>query len=289
LAAAAAAVVVVALAGCGVAGGQRDLPLPSDDSVPRPTGRLAIRNLIDRAIEDTMDQRTMGFIVSMGVERPDGGDVVRYRGAVDRVRRVGNERATYRGRGWLSIRAVRDRAYVASGDPNWSEALDGHTWLRVSTDDLVGIGTFDDLDLAAPLLWRVADRGDVRAAGTDEVDGHEVANFRFTLPADPERVPSEQSRRVRRLTRVTTDGERTVTGLVAIGGDGLIHRVRLDTEIGPPSADAAAGRRETAVRYDALLHRFNEPVDVEVPPAGATIDIDDAPDAWGIVSWLQTG
>ena len=94
--------VAVVLAACGVTGGQRTVPAVTSDTVPRPKGRPTIRNLIDRAVEDTMDQRTMRFLVTSGVERPSGGDAVRYRGAVDRVRREGNERITYRGRGWLT-------------------------------------------------------------------------------------------------------------------------------------------------------------------------------------------
>src|SRR4029079_18071127 len=162
----------VVLAACGVTGGERTVTTVTSDTVPKPRGRSAIRNLIDRAVEDTMDQPRMRFLVVSGVERPAGGDTVRHRGAVDRVRRVGNERITYQGRGWLSIRALRERSYVASGDPGWRDALGGRTWLRVSTDDLVGIGTCDALDVAATLLWRVADRGDVRAAGTQVIGGH---------------------------------------------------------------------------------------------------------------------
>ena len=159
----------------------------------------------------------------------------------------------------------------------------------MSTDDLAGIGTFDDLDLAATLLWRVVDRGDVRAAGTQDIGGHLLANFRFTLPALPVRVPGASSRRVRRLTTVTSDGERTVTGLVGIGRDGLIHRIRFDTAIGPPTDDGERASAETAVRYEALLSGFGEPVDVERPPRSDTVDIDDARGAWAIVRWLQTG
>jgi len=279
----------LALAACGMTGGARTVPAVTSDTLPQPTGRTAIRNLVDRAVEDTMDQRTTRFVVTSGVERPDRFDVARYRGAVDRVRRVGNERVTYQGRGWLSIRAIRERAYVASADPNWRDTLSGRTWLRVSTDDLVGIGTFDDLDLAATLLTRVVDRGKVRAAGTDVIAGQRLANFRFTLPAAPKRVPGASSRRVRRLTRVTSDGERSVTGLVGIGRDGLVHRIRLDTVIGPPSDDGERASAETAVRYDALLFGFGKPVDVVMPPPSNTIAIDDARGAWGIVSWLQTG
>ena len=285
----AVAVVAVVLAACGVAGAQRTVPEVTSDTVPQPKGRTAIRNLIDRAVEDTMDQRTMRFVVSTGIERPGGGEVARYRGAVDRVRREGNARVTYQGRGWLSIRALRERAYVASGDVGWRDALGGRTWLRVSTDDLVGIGTFDDLDLAATLLWRVVDRGDVRAAGTDVVGGQRLAYFRFTLPATTKRVPGSASRRVRRLTKVTSDGERSATGLVGIGRDGLIHRIRFDTVIGPPSDADARASAETAVRYDSLLFGFGEPVDVVVPPPSNTVAIDDARGAWLIVSWLQTG
>ena len=285
---AALAIVATVATACSAVGSQAALPPGTSDTLPHVAGRTATRQLIDRAIEDTMDQRWTRWVVTLGVEARSGGRVVRYRGAVDRTRREGNERTTYVGRGWLAVRALRNRAYVTSGESGWHLALAGRTWLRVEPGAIAGVGSFEDLDLAATLLSQMKDRTDVRATGVHEIDGRRLATYRFSLPAAPRRVPADQVLRVLRLTSVLSDGERTVTALVGIGTDGLVHYLQTDTTIGPPS-DANVAHAESAVRYEASFFGFHTPVVVVEPPPTNTVDVDAAPDASGLVRKLQVG
>lgn len=278
----------VVLTSCGVDGSQSAVPGATSSTLPEVTGRTAMRQLIDRSIEDTMDQRWTRFVVTMGLEARDGSKVTRYRGAVDRTRRKGNERITYEGRGWLSVRAIRERAYVTSADRNWRPNLGGRAWLRVEPHQLPGVGSFEDLDLPTTVLWRVADRRDVERAGERVIDRRRLAMYRFSLPPGPKRVASGQEMRVRSLTPVKSDGERTVKGTVGIGSDGLVHFIELVTLIGPPSRGADAATAESAVRYQASLSGFDRPVRVVPPPASATADGDRARNVSGVVHWLQS-
>ena len=73
-------------------------------------------------------------------------------------------------------------------------------------------------------LSRFLHRTDAGKPGGRACDaGRRLATYRFSLPPTPQRVAVDQTVRVRRLTSVRSDGERTVTGLVGIGTDGLVH------------------------------------------------------------------
>lgn len=121
----------------------------------------------------------------------------------------------------------------------------------------------------------------MEAAGTDEVEGVEVARYRFGIDMEKAAAASGDRREgVEGLMTFRGDIEPVITGEVTIDGGGRVRTLDILGELEVTEDEGAAGLLGTDSISLALRVRMlgdDEPVEVVAPPADETVELAEVP------------
>jgi hypothetical protein len=135
--------------------------------------------------------------------------------------------------------------------------------------DLAGLQQVNQSDPRQALLYLRAASGPVDEVGEEDVQGVSTTHYRTTVDLEKvAKLEPEQRANVQRVIQQT--GVRTVPTEVWVDEEGLVRRMKImyeEMRFGP-------GRRgDMAMTME--LHDFGVEVDVERPPAGQVVDVEE--------------
>jgi len=166
------------------------------------------------------------------------------------------------------------QAWVGGDRPEVRDALpDGAEWAAVSSEALFASEAFSNPgDLA--MLYLVGGATDVREDG-------DVIRFDIDLDAAVASAPEELQDEVAETISLTGDAPPEVTGEVRLDDDGRITDLSvLGIQRATEEEIEALGLEEGAeirLTLEVAISDFDEPVEVEAPPASTTVPIEEAP------------